>query len=534
MKDASGTWGLLRFSLRRDRVLLPIWIAIVVVMAAFSAAAGSGLFPTMDDRRIAASAINDSPAFVAMLGRVYDPTSLGSLSLIKLTTFGAAMVAVIAIMLVVRHTRRDEELGRFELLGSTRIGRAAPLMSALLLGWSAMAAIGVLTALGLTVAGLPAGGSWAFGLAWASTGMVFASIAAVAAQVTSSARVANGIALSVLGVAYALRGIGDVTGTADSPSLASWLSPIGWGQQVRAFAGDQWLVLALPVMAAVLLAGAALALAARRDLGAGLLPDRPGPARGSARLGTPLGLAWRLQRGVLLGWAIAFVLYGFIAGNLVSSVDSFASSEQFRRLIETLGGTDQLTDAYLAYMFSIAALLTAAYGVAVTLRLRTEEESGHAELVLAASVSRTRWLASHLLVALVGTTALSVIIGVTAGLASAQQAGSIDSALPILGAALAFLPAIWVFTGFVVLMFGFAPRLTVLAWGLLVGLALVAELGPAVNLPAWTLDLSPFAHIPRLPGAAMTWTPLVVLMVIAAALVALGIVRFRQRDIVSA
>ncbi|MDD2858459.1 MAG: hypothetical protein PHU75_07265, partial [Candidatus Nanopelagicales bacterium] len=236
----------------------------------------------------------------------------------------------------------------------------------------------------------------------------------------------------------------------------------------------------------------------------------------------------------LLGWAIAFVLYGFIAGNLVSSVDSFASSEQFRRLIETLGGTDQLTDAYLAYMFSIAALLTAAYGVAVTLRLRTEEESGHAELVLAASVSRTRWLASHLLVALAGTAALSVIIGVTAGLASAQQAGSIDSALPILGAALAFLPAIWVFTGFVVLMFGFAPRLTVLAWGLLVGLALVAELGPAVNLPAWTLDLSPFAHIPRLPGAAMKWNPLVVLMVIAAALVALGVVRFRQRDIVSA
>src|SRR5258708_34128257 len=82
-----------------------------------------------------------------------------------------------------------------------------------------------------------------------------------------------------------------------------WLSPIGWVTQVRAYAGDRWLVLALPVAAAVAVAAAAVVLAARRGLGAGLVPPPPGPGPAARALPRPLGLAWRLQRGNPIGWA---------------------------------------------------------------------------------------------------------------------------------------------------------------------------------------------------------------------------------------
>ena len=89
--------------------------------------------------------MNATAALVALFGRVYDPTSLGALSLIKYTAFMAAiLVGVLMVFITVRHTRSDEESGRLELLGGGRLGRDAPLAAALAIagvpawssGWS--------------------------------------------------------------------------------------------------------------------------------------------------------------------------------------------------------------------------------------------------------------------------------------------------------------------------------------------------------------------------------------------------------------
>lgn len=44
-------------------------------------------------------------------------------------------------------------------------------------------------------------------------------------------------------------------------------------------------------------------------------------------------------------------------------------------------------------------------------------------------------------------------------------------------------------------------------------------------------DLSPFNHVPKLPGGEVTATPLVWLVAGAATLVAVGLAGFRRRDI---
>jgi ABC-2 type transport system permease protein len=100
-----------------------------------------------------------------------------------------------------------------------------------------------------------------------------------------------------------------------------------------------------------------------------------------------------------------------------------------------------------------------------------------------------------------------------------------------LAAALAQLPAIWVMVGITLAIYGLAPRHLALGWISLAGFVVLAEVGPLVNLDQWIMDLSPFAHVPKLPGTAFTVWPEAALITIAAMLGGAGLIAFRHRDI---
>ncbi|MFD2352951.1 hypothetical protein ACFSTC_32160 [Nonomuraea ferruginea] len=99
-------------------------------------------------------------------------------------------------------------------------------------------------------------------------------------QLTQSARVAGAAAFTVFFAAYLLRGVSDLGGP--GMEWLGWLVPNGWFLRARAFGGEQWWVFALVAAFVAAMAWAAYALSARRDLGAGLLPPRLGPARAPA------------------------------------------------------------------------------------------------------------------------------------------------------------------------------------------------------------------------------------------------------------
>lgn len=525
----TGTGAMIRLALRRDRLLLPVWILVFTVLAASSAAATAGLYPTRAARVAAAEAANATPALVAMYGKIYDLANLGGIGMLKLTVLGAVLVAVLTAILTVRHTRAEEESGRLELMRAGVLGRSAPLAATLIVMMGASVVLGGLSALGLIAGGLGMTSSLAFGLAWACAGVCFTGVAAVTAQITENARTATGLAMAVLGVSFFLRAIGD---TADGWAYVSWLSPIGWSQQIRPFGGDRWWVAIIPILFTVVAVSVALALNRHRDLGAGLVRPRPGPDRGAARLRSPRALAWRLQRGQLFAWMAAFALLGLVLGSMSAGVGSLIDTPAAKVMITQLGGVNELTSAFLGAELGFVGIFVSVYGIQAALRMRTEETAFRVEPLLGTSVTRIGWFLSHLLIALAGSATLMLIVGVTAGLSRGAAVGDVGGTLAtMLGASLVRLPAVWLLTGLAVALFGLLPRLVLAAWAALVASAILSEFGSMMGLPDWVRDVSPFSHVPNLPGGTMEWTPTIILTVVAAALVLVGVAGFRRRDI---
>ena len=534
MKGLAGTGALIRLILRRDRILLPIWILWFAALPTFFATGFAELYPTAAERQAFAETAGSNPGMVAIYGPLFD-SSIGGLLAWRAGII-PIIVALVSLLTVIRHTRTEEEAGRRELLGSTVVGRHAPLAAALVVTVAANLVLATLLALGLISEDLPAGGSIALGLAFATVGCVFAAVAGVAAQLTEGAGAARGTAISFLGLAVLLRVAGDVSGEDSGLSWLSWTSPIGWAQQARPFADERWWVFALATGGFVLLASAAYALSSRRDVGSGLLPPRLGPATASPALHSPLALAWRLHRVLLLGWTSGFVVMGVIFGGITESVSEMLNdSPQLKNLFEQLGGAAGLADAYLSAMMGLLGLVASGYAIQAALRLRAEEEDLRAEPVLAASVSRLRWSSSHLLFAIVGPAAALATAGLVAGLIYGLSISDVGEELPrVLGAALVQLPAVWVLAGITLALYGLLPRFAASAsWGALGVFLLLGQFGELLALEQWMLDLSPFTHIPNLPGGEVSAQPLIWLVIVAVVLVAAGLIGFRRRDLIS-
>ncbi|MFI6821061.1 ABC transporter permease [Micromonospora sp. NPDC050187] len=541
MSTLTGTGRLVRLVLRRDRVRLAFWVLGTPLLTAALAASVAGIYAGERDRITYATTAAASLVARAFNGPVAGP-SMGSVVFAESYLTLAVLTALLSTFTVVRHTRQNEETGRSELLGASVLGRYAPLTAALLVTVAANLLTAALVALALVGADLPLGGSVATGGAIATVGISFAAVAAVTAQLSGTSRGANALAAAAVGVAFVLRAAGDVFGDATPDGLRvvsawpAWLSPLGWATQVRPYGGERWWVLLLPAALLVAAAVAAYLLTNRRDLGAGLLATRRGPARAPRGLLSTVGLAWRLQRAALLGWAVGVAVLGFGMGLAADEVENMiGENAAAAEAISQLGGGANLVDAYLTAMIGIFALTIGAYVVQAVLRTRTEETDGTLEALLATAVSRPRWLVGHLATALLGAVGLMLLAGITTGLGYATVAGDpAGRVTELTGAALVRTPALLVLAGVVVLFFGLLPRAAVpLSWATLTVFLLLGQLGAVLDLPQAMLDLSPYTHVPALPAADLAVLPLAVLTGVAVLLLAAGAAGFRRRDVPS-
>jgi len=132
----TGTVALAKLALRRDRIMLPVWIYLILAGVSANAYTFGRLYKTPSSRSALVASAQSNPALLFLYGRL-NGDSVGALTAWRFGVWGALIAVLMTIFIVIRHTRADEEAGRLELIGSARVGRQAPLVAALLVAVAA-------------------------------------------------------------------------------------------------------------------------------------------------------------------------------------------------------------------------------------------------------------------------------------------------------------------------------------------------------------------------------------------------------------
>ncbi|MCH7232225.1 hypothetical protein L0U85_15370 [Glycomyces sp. L485] len=527
----AGTGRLLRFQARRTRVYLTGWFVGLVGMSWLVAASFPELYPSPEDRAEFALTV-DTPAMRSMTGpgEYLDAyaASTGAMFAHQMILWTGAIAAVMFILLITRLTRSDEETSRLEVIRSLPVGRRSDLAAALMLAAFAAVALGLLMALAVSgMQGVDAEGALLYGLGFTAIGIVFASVTAVAAQLASYGSSANGLAFGTLGFTVLMGAIGSA-----QESWPLWLSPVGWAQLTYVFTPEQrWWPLAVAAVVGALLVWLAFALVAKRDFGLGMLPGRPGPSIAAPGLNSIGTLTFRLTRGLLWAGVITMLVLGAAYGSVVGSADDMLSglSDTQRQLIDQGGGS--MAENFSATIAKIDAFFATIFGLLVIGRARKEETGGRGELLASAPVPRSGWPGSYLPAALLVSATATVVGGIGLGLAAAGSVGDWSYFGKLLLASVIQIPAVWVMVALAFACFGWLPRAGWLRWLPWVYTFVVGYYGDLLEVPGRARDVSPFEHAGAYPAQDVEWLSIAVLLVVGAAIAALGLAGVRRRNL---
>lgn len=530
-------FALLGQRFRRDWLQLVLWTAGTALLAYLSFVGVSDAYGTEEDRTSLLAAALANPVILLFRG-LPSGADEGAFMVFLIFPWLAILAAFMSTFLAVRHTRMDEEAGRTELVGATPAGRIMPVTTTAVEGLLANGVLAALITLAYLSVGLPFEGALLAGKAAGAVGLAFLGVGLVAAQLMRTSRGANSLAVWITVGAFLIAGFGNAIGTPSDDltrmesSWLTWVSPIGWAENTRAFDENLWWPALLCIGLGVVLAAVSVALASARDIGESFIAERRGRATARASLSTATGLVWRLTRGAVLGWTVGGLITGMLATSLGSIVEEIgADNPAIEQILTQLAGGGDLEQATVTTFFTMLGILAACCAVQVVCRARQEEAHGTAEPVLAAPVARVRWLADYLLIALVGIVLViaGAIAGAAIGIAGQDGDWSLMSAVLVTAGGQAVAAS--VFLVITAVVFVVAPRLTiVLGWTIvLVGMVL-GMFGPLFGFPEWVANLSPVAVAPTLEGddvdiAGLWW--LVAVIGVGAAL-SLGLMRRRE------
>lgn len=436
------------------------------------------------------------------------------------------------MLAAVRALRAEEDSGRTELLAAGSLSRLGMFVASVcgclagvLVLWAAVLA-------GLLAGGLPAGESAYLALATVAPALVFLGLGALACQLAPSRRLALELAGAVLLVALVLRVVAD---TSSSLGWMRWLTPLGWSEELRAFAGPRPGVIALPAALSLASLGVAARLWLGRDVGTGLLSAREVARARTRGLSSPTALALREERGSLAGWLVGSGSFAFIIGLISTSVSSAGISSSLRRQLKELGASSLTRPAgYIGLSFLFFVLAFSLFACAQVAAARHEEAEERLEAVLALPVSRSRWLVGRLGLAAGGVIALSLFAGVLAWAGAAFQHAGIS--LPtMIEAGLNCAPAAILFLSVAALAYALLPRASTAVAFAVVTVSFVWQLlSSIVGAPRWLRELSPFEHVGLVPAQPLKAGAAAVMLAVALLVAAGAVWFFSRRDLVGA
>ena len=499
----AGTWRLFRLYVTSKRVTV---LLLVLLPLLFAYGAGASNMALLSTPKQLTTYITQNQGN-ALLGEIQADSVAGA-TIWRIRTSAVIISGVLSVSLVLSLTRREEGLGRAELVRALSVGPRAPLTAALALAFAANLLGGLFLALGFLLCGFPAAGSLTAGMAMGLSCCALCAVPAIAAQLAPGAAPARSVAYGALALFLFIQIAANST---DNTNLLL-CTPMGWCALARPFAGENCFALLFAAAADALLTYAAYALFARRDLNGSYFRERPGRPVAARGLNSAFSLTWRLQRSMLLLWVAAYAIMGLMLRSLTPAIQRMLDGTSFLpQLAERVGGAG---NAFLVLLAYILTQVLTAYALLSILRLREEETAYRAELMLSTPVSRKAYALTHIVMAYAGSFFALLLFGLCMG----NAAGVLSR-----------LPAVWLLSSVAMLLCGFAPRRAIPAsWGVFGALLLLEFLWELKLIPPGLFLLSPFAWV--YPGAAILPLPLLLMLVLAAALLLIGLSRYSRRD----
>jgi ABC-2 type transport system permease protein len=523
--------ALLLRALAQERARSGAFVALVLFIAVANAVGYERAYPTLAGRIAFARTFGANKAVELFYGSPHDLLTVGGYTAWRVGGSASIVAGVWALLVAVRALRGEEEAGRTELVLAEPVSRRTVLLAPALALSGLAGCMWVALWAGLVAGGVGAGDAAEVAVATIAPVPVFAGVGALASQLASTRRLALVLSAGTLGAAFLLRVVAD---TASGLTWLRWATPLGWSEELRAAAGFDARVLALPLVSGAILVALAGRLALGRDIGAGLLRSRDSARPRTRFVSSPAGLALRDARTPLVGWTVSIAFYAVVVGVLSTSFTDANIPARAREALARLGISITHPAGALGLYFSVFVLAISVFACGEVGAIRREEAEGRLETLFAEPVGRVRWLSVRLLLASGAAVLLALVAGTFAWLGAASKHAGV-SFPRLLEAGLNCLPAALLFLALAALCFAALPRAgTAVAYGI-VALAYTWQLfGGLLGAPRWLRDATPFAHVALVPaqpfrlGAAAS--------MLAAALVAGGaaLVAFRRRDLAAA
>ncbi len=511
-----------------------LWGYVFGAVVASSAISYTRIYKTQAERDHLAAVFGANRASAALFGPALQLQTVAGFTVFK--SFMTLMVigAVWGLLTSTRLLRGEEDAGRWELFlagQTTRRRAAAQALGGLAAGaatlWLITAIISVLTGQYSSVGIAPGPCSTSPSLKSPPRSCSWLSVPSPASWLPPG----GGLPLTPAGSSASLMPSGWSPTAASGAGWLIWASPLGWVEQLRPLTSPQPLAL-LPIAVFSALAGTfAVRLAAARDAGAGLVPDRAHAKPRTGLLFGQLGLTIRLVRPAAAGWAFALAVTGLVLGLIAKAAGGTISGSSVQTVFSRLGAPGTGAAAFLGVSFLIVAVLVAFTAAGQVTAARGEEAEGRLDHLLVRPVARSSWLGGRAFTAVVVIVVCSLLAGFTTWLgATAEDAGVNLGTLVNAGLNVA-APALCLW-GIGTLCFGWWPRATsysvygALAWSLLVEL-----LGGIGADSRWLLDASLFHQMAAAPAVAPDWTTNGIMIAIGALCGLLGALTLKLRDI---
>ena len=560
-----NTLKLTKFMLKREKVTSTAWIlSMVILNFLILLLMGVTLMPEASDMA-EFMAMMENPVMLAMVGPLYsqDITTMGALYTLMMFVFMGIAVGIMNIFLVVRHTRADEELGRYEVLRSLPCGRLASVNAAMITAVVINAIMAAGFALSMWLGahiindpmGFEAALLWGVGLA--AVGLAFAAVAALFSQLSSSSRGALSYSFLVMGLFYFLRAGADMD--PQGMGFLAFFSPLGLMSRTWVYIRNIWWPILAILGYGVVFTALAYWLCGVRDIDQGLIPARPGRAHGGFLLRSALGLNARLLRTSIIAWVAILFITGLSYSAVLHDIDMFvAGNDMYRQLMLGPSGlldyiqVESMTTEQIAAQINtilnaaglsivqlfanmigfVMAMIATVPVILFVLKAKSEEKAGRAELIFATPTSRTKYLVGLVAIAFVSAALIQAAQALGLFLpASAALDNPADLPLGfVMESAMVYVPAMVVMGGVTTLFVGLFPRRTGWVWAYYGFTFFAMMYGRMLPDIAWLANLTPFGWVPQLPMDDINWAVMVAMKLIGLGLAALGVSFYRRRD----